>query len=450
MQDIMDNPDIANAAKQEMAPKIVPPVVRQPLTPQGSNAESMISLADSRVSRLEHMLSVSENLDRDADKDTQVGAVELRNLLERLKLGRKACSDLLNLVQKLYRTETTYCASLLECSRPNVANLGETFGFREATESLCELPMKIRGAHTMVAQTLAGSVTQLDLILKKINKLIKELESHPTKLAKDMKMKKIALSRSKLRHEVLCKKLEKLSEDDAAANHAESDPWFTEGQVAHNYTQLIAGQANVRKLLTSAYEKVTETEVQRLQTTKNVIALLLHTYGSSMDEVVKPFIAGISGSLSDVAVDDEIDDLKRSGLSSQQSEQQLRSQCSEEEMMKCHEIFHSPDILHQGALQLLEKDSMLWIPAHFVLTRAGLYWFLNQNEGSRPNDFISLSKTSMEQVKAPMFKLVEKGNAYLGGFRSVVLKAASIDECFDWTVDLREALAHFGGGRKKP
>eukprot|EP00210_Caulerpa_lentillifera_P000636 g615.t1 len=448
VQDIMNNPDLENAAKLELAPKLVPPVVRPPLTPQASNADSMISLAESRVSRLEHMLSVSEDLDRDAEKDTQVGANELQNLLGRLKFGKTACTGLLNLVQKLYRTETMYCASLLECSRPNVINLGETVGFREATDLVCELPMKIRGAHTMVAQTLAGSATQLDTVLKKISSLVKELESYPTTVAKDMKTKKLALCRSKIRHEVLCRKLEKLNEDEVAANHAARDPWFTEGEVAHNYTRLVEGQANVRKMLSIAYQKVKEMEVQRLQTSKDVIALLLHTYGCSIDEVVTPFTRGVIDSLSEIAVEDEVEDLKRNGETSQQSEQQLRSQCSEEEMMKCHEIFHSPDILNQGSLQLLNKDEMLWVTGHFVLTRAGLYWFLHQNEGSRPDDFISLSKTDLEQVKAPLFKLKEKGGTYLGGARSVVLRAATVEECFNWTVDLREAIAHFAALRK--
>lgn len=448
LDDIMDNPDLVNAAKQELAPKIPAPVSRPPVSPRVSMADSMVSVAESRVSRLEHMISVSENLDRDADKDAQVGSVELKTLLQRLQLGKKACIDLISYLKRLHRTETLYCASLMESAKQGVSNLGEKDGFREVTQAVIELPIKIHNAHSAIAQKLTDSIEQVEEVIKGINGLVKELESYPKKMAKDIKVKKIALSRSKLRHEVLCRKLEHVSEDDAAANRAVSDPWFTEGQVAHNYTQLIQGQANVRKLLRNAYEKVTEMETSRLETAKQVVTTLVNCYGHSITQAVQPFTRTMYMTLQEIDVDEEVDDLTQNAASNHYSERQIQSHHSEEEMMKCEEVFNSPDIVYQGTLQVLAKDAMIWTNGHFVLTRGGLYWFLNKNDASHPDDFISMSRTRIEQVKAPLIKLMEKGPNPLNGARSVVLKAPTIEDCANWTSHLRENIASFNGMRK--
>lgn len=81
IQDIFNNPALEDKAKQELRE-------RPPVTDSQSNAESVISLADSRVSHLEQTVCNSENLDRDADRDLQAGQVEISTLLDRLNIGR--------------------------------------------------------------------------------------------------------------------------------------------------------------------------------------------------------------------------------------------------------------------------------------------------------------------------------------------------------------------------
>lgn len=81
MQDIFNNPALEDAAKQELRE-------RPPVASSLSNGESVISLADSRVSHLEQTVCNSENLDRDADRDLQAGHVEISTLLDRLNIGK--------------------------------------------------------------------------------------------------------------------------------------------------------------------------------------------------------------------------------------------------------------------------------------------------------------------------------------------------------------------------
>jgi len=82
IQDLLNNPALEDAAKQELQKEHVP------LTPTISNADSVISVAESRVSHLERTVNNSENLDRDADRDLQAGNIEIQGLLDRLNAGK--------------------------------------------------------------------------------------------------------------------------------------------------------------------------------------------------------------------------------------------------------------------------------------------------------------------------------------------------------------------------
>ena len=180
MKDIFNNPALEDAAKQELRERPVP------LTPTMSNAESVISIAESRVSHMEQTICNSENLDRDADRDLQSGQIEISALLDRLNIGktyghsncslyseRCVCSSrsslhLLKFVQKLHQVEEAYSRSLLSVSRMTMSNIGHTDGFRYASECLCELPMSVRSAHSKISQNLAECESSLTNVLQKI------------------------------------------------------------------------------------------------------------------------------------------------------------------------------------------------------------------------------------------------------------------------------------------
>lgn len=440
MQDIFNNPALEDAAKQELRE-------RPPVTPSLSNGESVISLADSRVSHLEQTVCNSENLDRDADRDLQAGHVEISTLLDRLNIGKTSCMHLLKFVQKLYQAEVSYSRNLLSVSRLNMSNIGHTDGFRYASECLCELPMSVRSAHSKIAQTLAESESSLNGVIVKIKKLSDELVVESPKLTEFVRSKRSALSKSKSRHQVAYKQMESIAEHRTASRKID-DPWFTEGQMAHDYTQLISGQVNLKKALTSAYERVAEVEKQRLQVSKDVISSLVDSYGTTIDDCVVPFVRDINKALLVLDEDEEVTDLKKSKRNSQISEQALRMQYEEQETMKFGELFTSPDIIRQGPLQVLDEETRAWVNARFVLTKAGLYWFLTENTTPRPDDSLVLARTSIEQAKAPGLKLVQDGTSYFSWKRAVILRASSIDEYCEWAIALREAIQNIIGSRK--
>lgn len=234
--------------------------------------------------------------------------------------------------------------------------------------------------------------------------------------------------------------MESIAETRLTSSRSLNDPWLTEGQVAHDYTQLISGQVNLKKALTRAYERATEVEHLRLQTAKAVITTLIQCYGTAIEENVVPFVVDIEKALFVLDPEEEILDLKKSKRSSQISEQALTTQFAEQETTKCGELFTSPDIIRQGPLQILDEETRAWKNARFVLTKAGLYWFMPENSTPCPDDYLMLARTSIEQAKAPGLKLVQEGSTLFSWRRAVILRASSIDEYCEWAIALREAI----------
>jgi len=299
--------------------------------------------------------------------------------------------------------------------------------------------MSVRSAHSKIAQTLAESESSLNGIIAKIKKLSEELVAESPKLTEFVRSKRSALSKSKSRHQFAYKQMDSIAEHRSISRKID-DPWFTEGQMAHDYTQLISGQVNLKKALASAYERVAEVETQRLEVAKSVVSSLVHSYGSSINECVVPFVTDINKALMVVDEHEEVTDLKKSKRNSQISEQALRMQYEEQETTKFGELFTSPDIIRQGPLQVLDEETRAWVNARFVLTKAGLYWFMTENNTPRPDDSLVLARTSIEQAKAPGLKLVQDGTSYFSWKRAVILRASSIDEYCEWAIALREAI----------
>lgn len=90
--------------------------------------------------------------------------------------------------------------------------------------------------------------------------------------------------------------------------------------------------------------------------------------------------------------------------------------------------------------------SNMWQDCHFVLTRAGfLHWFHDTANFVRPLDCLNLARCQFEAGEAPTFNLVENNTGRLWFFsnwvRTIAFKASSVEECCEWAIALREAIA---------
>ncbi len=90
--------------------------------------------------------------------------------------------------------------------------------------------------------------------------------------------------------------------------------------------------------------------------------------------------------------------------------------------------------------------SNMWQDCHFVLTRAGfLHWFHDTENFVRPLDCLNLARCQFEAGEAPTFNLVENNTGRLWFFsnwvRTIAFKASTVEECCEWAIALREAIA---------
>ncbi len=81
-----------------------------------------------------------------------------------------------------------------------------------------------------------------------------------------------------------------------------------------------------------------------------------------------------------------------------------------------------------------------------MLTRAGwLHHFESMQHACPIETPLNLSRCSFEAGAAPVFHLLEAGSGGWGlvgrGSRKVTLQAASVEECCEWAIALREAIA---------
>lgn len=99
----------------------------------------------------------------------------------------------------------------------------------------------------------------------------------------------------------------------------------------------------------------------------------------------------------------------------------------------------------QGDMARWLPVSNMWQECHFVLTRAGfLHWF-HDMEHVRPLDCLNLARCQFEAGEAPTFNLVENNTGRLwfvsNWLRTVAFKAPSVEDCCEWAIALREAIA---------
>lgn len=260
--------------------------------------------------------------------------------------------------------------------------------------------------------------------------------------------KRGALSKAIVGHENACR----VTDPDCGKPPpgGKSDPWLTEGKLAQGHTDLLQAQYTFRTFLASAFSHVRDAETFRLQVTKHVMESLMHTYGSAVMKLILPYTTNLEKVVNVLDPDQEILDLMATADSHGSAANSLEVLHAEEESLRCGDLFSSPDIVRQGTLEVRESGSPHWYPSHFVLTQAGfLYWFSGKKPGSVPTDSINLAKSSFAGGDPPEFKILEGTQGLFGSKRTIVFKAATIEDCCEWAISIRETLAEVKQQRKK-
>ena len=216
----------------------------------------------------------------------------------------------------------------------------------------------------------------------------------------------------------------------------------------HNFltTPTLPPQDKERAFLKEAFARVQTLEAQRVKLTSAVAASLADGYKRALAPLGAAAAALAPAAGGAVDGEAELAGLHRVALAAGRAAEALAARQADATDGAAGELFCSPEILRQGAMELWDAKAGAWSEAHCVLTRAGfLHWFASMDApGAPPLGVLNLARCQFEAGEAPVFNLVEGAGggasgavAWLvaggrGGGRKVTFKAPGVDECCEW------------------
>ncbi|WIA39345.1 hypothetical protein OEZ86_005457 [Tetradesmus obliquus] len=224
------------------------------------------------------------------------------------------------------------------------------------------------------------------------------------------------------------------------------DPWASEGKLAAEQAALQKWQDQERELLQRGFDSLQALEQERVAALMQAGQALAESYSSAVAGMpaAAAMLQGMLGGLGD-AGEAGVQHLAQVAADMRATSEQLAARQAEAVCVVSQELFCSPEIIRQGAMELWQPKSSSWAGAHFVLTRAGfLHWFASMEDVTPLEPPLNLCRCSFEAGAAPVFHLVEAGSGgwLVGrGSRKITLQASSVEECCEWAIALREAIA---------
>ncbi|CAD7696125.1 unnamed protein product [Ostreobium quekettii] len=439
LSDIAQNPELAKAAKLELAGQR-----------KSDGTENLSSCdAQSRVTEMEHVRFATDTADRDAERELQAGMEQVDVLLKRLEAGRRSVEQMLKFVQKLYQANVAYSRAMMNAARAAVSSMGTSADWKCASDGISELPMVVGGAHSQISQVLVECTAKLQGSLKASRLLSDELTSTSAKIQSDIAASRSALAKALVLHERAAHAFGMSLDQGISRSHdKQKDPWLTEGRLAAGHSELLEAQHSYRAFLADAFKRVRDAEAYRLVMIKSSMATVLRSHGPTYEEQVSPFVSELTRVVGEVSAEGEVEDLEEGANMHEDSALALGTQRKEEKTLMCGDLFSSPDIIRQGDLEMQAAGDSKWSKGHFVLTQSGfLYGFIGEaRSGPVPTFSMALMRCSFEEGEAPVFSITDGGLGWMRGRgRTIRLKAPSVNECCEWAIVMRETIAILQG-----
>ncbi|PNH12073.1 hypothetical protein TSOC_000998, partial [Tetrabaena socialis] len=295
--------------------------------------------------------------------------------------------------------------------------------------------------------TLCGLAKDLTALLGRYRAAAREVTAEAALAQRHIDTSRKQLPAALAEHVGACRGLEQVLAERLAGRPTrgpEADPWGTEGRLAQEQQALQRWQDRERALLKRGFEQVTELERQRLEMATQAMTVTMDSYQAALLPLQHD-LTSMKSVLRAIQPEVKLNGLRDMAATATATAEGLASRQAECLHSVCQQLFCSPEIARQGDLQLWEPAGERWRKCHFVLTRAGfLHWFPRVEE-VRPLDCLTLGRCAFEVGKAPRFNILEtpRGSGWLGGIRGrrVTFQAASVEECCEWAIAIREAIA---------
>jgi len=322
--------------------------------------------------------------------------------------------------------------------------------------AILELPSVVSRAHLHARDALRTDAEGLKALDTKIRETLKLITLDTTQLAKSVQEALVELRNALNTHEAACKAVDAVeSHGNGKPCAVEHDPWVTESLLAHAHSYLRACLQEERCCMDAAYGKLRELELERFALMAK-ISLSCFQHYKTASVTVHDLAVDLADSVQEAESQPELQRLMGAAEQAVHTSEELAARQADNLESVASELFCSPEILRQGAMEMWNASKMSWDEFHFVLTRSGfLHWF-ESTEQLLPLDGMNLSRCSIEAGEPPIFNMHENMvmRVPLCGFkdghgpwfaatqpRRLAFKASDVEDCCEWVIAIREEIS---------
>eukprot|EP00873_Tetraselmis_striata_P019825 jgi/Tetstr1/440089/TSEL_028447.t1 len=435
--------DLAKAAKMELHFGTSPDG-RPNMFPEGEHGDSFLLAHDLEVQR---QRSVMDSVRDDARAESTLLREMLSLVVERLGRARSSCSLYARLFADMASAESQYSKRLQSVGSEA---LKHTSAFTDTSlvqdgqqDTALQLPLLVARAHAQTADSLAADAESLKTMEDELNAAWKAVSSDSLRLTQDSKVALHNLSRAFNAHEAACRSVDMLVKEVEGSGRAvqlENDPWVTESLLAKAHKHLRTCLEDGRLCLDASFLKLQQLELKRTALLSRMLSGCFGCYETS-GRTVHDRAVELAGAAKAAAVETDMEGVLLAASKAMDSSNALAAHQKESVESVATELFCSPEILRQGAMELWDSTDMEWVEYHFVLTRSGfLHWFISTDD-IQPTDGMNLQRSSMEAGEPPIFSVLEDGHGpWFAAKRSrkVTFKAQDVEDCCEWVIAIRD------------
>ncbi|GAX78348.1 hypothetical protein CEUSTIGMA_g5790.t1 [Chlamydomonas eustigma] len=317
-------------------------------------------------------------------------------------------------------------------------------------DALAVLPGTIAAAHGQLQSALSSLFTDCGRLRDDFGEACSRAVMEGSRMQGEVEAGRRSVVKAYQQHVMVCRSFDEVLRSRAqgsALRGPEHDPWATEATLARQHQVLRLAQDAERGFLKRAFAHARVLESRRFELSKQAVAVVAGSYRAALLPVQHDLVS-LLDSAHTVDTAAKLGKLSKAAATAEDIANKAAERHAQSVAGVCQELFCSQEIIRQGEMQYLDAPLSRWASGHFVLTRAGfLHWFRSIEE-VQPLGTLHLSKCQLEAGTAFCFHVLEsRATGWLGSTRSYrfSLHAPSVEDCCEWVVAIREAIAVASG-----
>ncbi|KAL6777953.1 hypothetical protein ACKKBG_A16340 [Auxenochlorella protothecoides x Auxenochlorella symbiontica] len=440
--DIVNNDELARAARAEAAS--ASPRCQPSFEPLQHGPE------------LDRQAAVIDRLDAGAHEESGVNQALAALMQRRLAAARSASERTLGALRALAGAELAQARALGLAAGVTLAAETDGPGLRRALAAFQEAPRAAAACHARAADGLDAQAQTLRALVDRLRREAAGVASDAAALKAGVDAARRSMQAAAAVHRAACGR----APGALGRGGVEADPWVTEARLVQGQARLMAAQQAERRFLAKVGAQVESMERERAAVLSTTLAASVRIYGESL-ACVERAAPRLEALLESANMDADLAAFCDTAAHSVAAGEALAARQAGLLAGVRRELAASPEVLRAGAMEAWDAARGVWVPDRFVLTRAGFLHRLARSPGGDPEvsmvqgpptpvlaESVALARCTFEQGEAPVFRLVEIAAGSLARSlflaprtRARTFRTASVEECMDWAIALREVLA---------